>query len=177
MNVNNFQCILILTNVVDVLGKADAGSSGKAFLFTLFFLFLQQTVDQFRSILRQADGLAGLEVAQAEEIVDDEAPSQMLRRLDRAETLNNNSLIKNVHHLGGIMRRLQLRVADQATFYQMLREGNLNFKALRVRQYLSIRATCEMYPRLLSVTGFQNSSSLLTAYKKLQKACHEEWGS
>ena len=127
--------------------------------------------------MRQADDLAGLEVEQAEEIGDDEAPSQLLRRLERAETLNNNSLIKHVHHIGGIMRRLQLRVGDPATFYQMLREGNLNFKELRVRQYLSIRATCEMCPRLLSVTGFQNSSSLLTGYKKLQKACHEEWGS
>ena len=135
-------------------------------MFTLF-CFLQQTVDQFRSILRQADVLAGLEVEQAEEIGDDEAPSQLLRRLERAETLNNNSLIKHVHHIGGIMSRLQLRVGDPATFYQMLREGNLNFKELRVRQYLSIPATCEMYPRLLSVTGFQNSSSLLTGYKKL----------
>ena len=177
VSLNSFQCILILTNVVDVLGKADAGSSSKEFFVYFVFCFLQQTVDQFRSILRQADDLTGLEVEQAEEIGDDGAPSQLLRRLERAETLNNNSLIKHVHHIGGIMRRLQLRVSDPATFYRMLREGNLNFKELRVRQYLSIRATCEMYPRLLSVTGFQNSSSLLTGYKKLQKACHEEWGS
>ena len=127
--------------------------------------------------MRQADDLAGLEVEQAEEIGDDEAPSQLLRRLERAETLNNNSLIKHVHHIGGIMRRLQLRVGDQATFYQMLREGNLNFKELCVRQYHSIRATCEMNPRLLSVRGFQNFSSLLTGYTKLQKAYLEEWGS
>ena len=175
MSLNSFQCILILTNVVDVLGKADAGSSSKGFFVHFVFCFLQQTVDQFRSILRQADDLAGLEVEQAEEIGDDEAPSQLLRRLERAETLNNNSLVKHVHHIGGIMRRLQLRVGDPATFYQMLREGNL--KELRVRQYISIRTTCEMYPSLLSVTGFQNSSSLLTGYKKLQNACHEEWGS
>ena len=177
VSLNSFQCILILTNVVDVLGKADAGSSSKGFFVYFVFCFLQQTVDQFRSILRQADDLAGLEVEQAEEIGDDEAPSQLLRRLERAETLNNNSLIKHVHHIGRIMRRFQLRVGDPATFYQMLREGNLNFKELRVRQYLSIRDTCEMYPRLLSVTGLQNFSSLLTGYKKLQKACHEEWRS
>ena len=67
-------------------------------------------VDQFRSIIRQADDLAGLEVEQAEQIGDDEAPSQLLRRLERAETLNNNSLIKHVNHIGGIMRRLQLLV-------------------------------------------------------------------
>ena len=177
VSLNSFQCILILTNVVDVLGKADADNSSKGIFIYFVFLFLQQMIDQFQSIMRQADDLAGLEVEQAEEIGDDEAPSQLLRRLEWAETLNNNSLIKHVNHIGGIMRRLQLRVGDQATFYQMLREGNLNFKELRVRQYLSIQTTSEMYPRLLSVTGFQNASSLLTGYKKLQKACQEEWGS
>ena len=96
-------------------------------LYLLCFLFLQQMVDQFQGIKRQADDLAGLEVEQAEEIGDDKAPSQLLRRLEWAETLNNNSLIKHVNHIGGIMRRLQLRVGDQTTFYQMLREGNLNF--------------------------------------------------
>ena len=106
-------------------------------LFTLFFFsFLQQTVDQFRSILRQADDLAGLEVEQAEETGDDEAQSQLLHRLERAETLNNNSLIKYVNHIGGIMRRLQLRVDDQTTFHQMLREGNLNFKEFRFQPKL-----------------------------------------
>ena len=127
--------------------------------------------------MRQADDLAGPEVEQAEKIGDDEAPSQLLRCLERAETLNNNSPIKHVHHIGGIKRRLQHRVGDQATFYQMLRKASLNFKELRVRQYLSMRATCEMYPRLFCVTGFQNSSSPLTGSKKLQKACHEVWGS
>ena len=126
-------------------------------LFTLFFFsFLQQTVDQFRSILRQADDLAGLEVEQAEEIGDDKAQSQLLNRLERAETLNNNSLIKYVNHTGGIMRMLQLRVDGRTTFYQMLREGNLNFKEFRVK------------PKL--VKSFDG-------YTKLQKACHEEWGS
>ena len=104
-------------------------------LFTLFFLFLQQTVDQFRSILRQADDLAGHEVEQAEEMGDDEAPSQLLHRLERAETLNKNSLIKHANHIR-IMRRLQLRVDGQTTFYQMLREGNLNFKEFRVKSKL-----------------------------------------
>ena len=93
-------------------------------------------MDQFRSILRQADDLAGLEVEQAEEIGDDEAPSQLLYRLERTETRNNNSLIKYVNHTGGIMRRLQLRVDGQTTFYQMLREGNLNFKEFRVKPKL-----------------------------------------
>ena len=177
VSLNSFQCILILTNVVEVLGKAEADSSSKGFfIYFVFFLFLQQMVDQFRCIIRQAVDLAGLEFEKAAEIGDDEAPSQLLRRLERTETFNKNSLIKHVNHICGNMRRLQLRVGEQATFYQMLREGNLNIKELRVRQYLSIWATCEIYPRLLSVTGFQNSSSLLTGYKKSQKACHEEWG-
>ena len=93
-------------------------------------------MDQFRSILRQADDFAGLEVEQAEEIGDDEAPSQLLHRLERAKSLNNNSLIKHVNHIGGIMRRLQLRVDDQTTFHQMLREGNLNFKEFRFQPKL-----------------------------------------
>ena len=157
MSLSSFQCILLLTNDVDVLGKNDADSSRK--IFFIYFV-LQQTVDQLRSIVRQADDLAGREFEQAEEICDDEAPSKLLRCLERAETLNI-SLIKHVHHIGGILRRLlQLRVDDQTIFYQMPREGILNFKELRVRQYLSIRATSEMYPRLLCMTEF-----------------HEEWES
>ena len=136
VSLSSFQCILILT-VVDVLEKADADISSKIFvIYFVFFLFLQQTVDQLRSILRQADDLAGLEVEQAEEIGDDEAPSQLLHRLERAETLNKNSLIKHANHIGGIMRRLQLRVDGQTIFYQMLREGNLNFKEFRVKSKL-----------------------------------------
>ena len=136
VSLSSFQCILILTIVFDVLGKADADSSSKIFFIYFVFLFLQQTLDQFRSILRQADDLAGHEVEQAEEMGDDEAPSQLLHRLERAETLNKNSLIKHANHIGGFMRRLQLRVDDQATFHQMLREGNLNFNEFRVKSKL-----------------------------------------
>ena len=40
VSLNIFQCILILTNAVDVLGKADVGSSGTGFfIYFVFFVF------------------------------------------------------------------------------------------------------------------------------------------